>query len=148
MECYALSHRLDPRAIPPLVNASIAYNILGENDKAEESLRQALQLEPTNPAVNLNLGMLMGELGRLQEAEQAFRAALKADPQSAAAAYNLGVVLVVLYFRFPSLASGVTDGFGRPRIALCCFERFVITHRTFLLAVISHSASMRRAARD
>ena len=93
VECYALSHQLDPRAIPPLVNASIAYNALGQNDKAERSLREALRTDPTNPAVNLNLGMLLGELGRLPEAEQAFRTAWKADPQLASAAYNLGVLL-------------------------------------------------------
>ena len=80
-------------AIPPLVNASVVYSQLGQNDRAEQSLRQALRLEPTNPAANLNLGMLLGELGRIAEAEQAFRTALQADPQSAAAAYNLGVIL-------------------------------------------------------
>lgn len=93
VECYSLAHRLDPRAIPPLVNVSVVYSQLGQNDRAEQSLRQALRLEPTNPAANLNLGMLLGELGRMAEAEQAFRTALQADPQSAAAAYNLGVVL-------------------------------------------------------
>ena len=93
VECYNLSHRLDPRAIPPLVNVSVLYNQLGQNDKAEQSLQQAKRLDPTNPAVNLNLGMLLGELGRVEEAEQAFRTAFQADPQSAAAAYNLGVIL-------------------------------------------------------
>ncbi len=93
VDCYALSHRVDPRAVPPLVNASIAHNMLGQNDQAEECLRKAVRIDPKNPAVNLNLGMLLGEMGRIQEAEQAFRTALDADPQSAAAAYNLGVIL-------------------------------------------------------
>jgi hypothetical protein len=49
---------------------------------------------------------------------------------------NLGLVLVHLRTCFPSLASVVTDRLSRPRIALGCFERFVFTHRTFLLAVV------------
>ena len=82
-----------PDALPPRVNVALAYNALGQNDKAETSLRQALSLDPTNSAANLNLGMLLAELGKMSEAEQAFRAAFKADPRSAQAAYNLGVML-------------------------------------------------------
>jgi tetratricopeptide (TPR) repeat protein len=93
VDCYALSHRIDPRAVPPLVNASIAHNMLGQNEQAEECLQKAVRLDPRNPAVNLNLGMLLGEMGRIEEAEQAFRTALEADPKSATAAYNLGVIL-------------------------------------------------------
>jgi len=46
------------------VNISIAYNALGQNDKAEASLRRALQLDPTNAPAQLNLGMLLAEMGR------------------------------------------------------------------------------------
>jgi Flp pilus assembly protein TadD len=79
--------------LPPYVNVALAYNALGQNDKAEASLRRALNLDPTNVAANLNLGMLLAEMGRMSGAEQAFRAAFKADPKSAQAAYNLGVLL-------------------------------------------------------
>jgi tetratricopeptide (TPR) repeat protein len=90
---FETATRLQEDALPPLVNASLAYNALGQNDKAEASLRRALRLNPTNAVANLNLGMLLGELGKTIEAETAFRAAFKADPQSAQAAYNLGVLL-------------------------------------------------------
>jgi len=75
------------------VNVALAYNALGQNDKAEASLRQALSLDPANSAANLNLGMLLAEMGKMSEAEHAFRAAFKADPKSAQAAYNLGIML-------------------------------------------------------
>ena len=75
------------------VNAALAYNALGQNDKAEASLRHALRLDATNAAANLNLGMLLAEMGKMSEAERAFRAAFKANPQSGQAAYNLGVLL-------------------------------------------------------
>ncbi len=93
LACYAQAHRLDPRNIAPLVNASLVYNTLGRNDQAEQNLRRALQIEPTSYPAHLNLAMLLGELGRTQEAEEAFRTALRLEPQSAVAAYNLGVLV-------------------------------------------------------
>ncbi len=91
--CFETATRLEPRQIGPLVNASLAYSNMAQNDKAEQSLRRALRLEPTNAAANLNLGMLLAEMGRMSDAEAAFRAAIQSDPQSAQAAYNLGVLL-------------------------------------------------------
>ena len=91
--CFQTASKLEPRQIGPLVNASMAYSNMAQNDKAEQSLRRALTMEPANAAANFNLGLLLGEEGRRPEAEQALRAALKTDPQLAAAAYNLGVIL-------------------------------------------------------
>jgi tetratricopeptide (TPR) repeat protein len=93
VKCFETAHRLEPRAVGPMVNAAIAHSNLSQADLAERSLRRALKAEPANAAANFNLGLLLGEAGRLDEAEQALRAALKADPQMAAAAYNLGVLL-------------------------------------------------------
>jgi tetratricopeptide (TPR) repeat protein len=90
---YLIAVKVQPENMAPLVNASLAYNALGQNDKAEASLRQALTIEPTNTAANLNLGLLLGEVGKLAEASQAFRAALKSDPRNAVAAYNLAVLV-------------------------------------------------------
>jgi Flp pilus assembly protein TadD len=92
-QSYATSHRLDPRAIPPLVNAATAYSLAGQNVEAESQLRRALRIDPNNVTVNLNLGMLLAELGRPADSERAFRAALKTEPDSAVAAYNLGILL-------------------------------------------------------
>lgn len=79
--------------LPPYVNASLAYNASGRNDKAEASLKAALKIDPNSVAAHLNLGMLLAEQSRMGEAEAAFRDALKGDPNSAVAAYNLGVML-------------------------------------------------------
>lgn len=93
IKCFETATKLEPRQIGPMVNASMAYSNMGQNDRAEQSLRRALKMEPASAAANFNLGLLLGEQGRLPEAEQALRAALKADPRMAAAAYNLGVLL-------------------------------------------------------
>jgi tetratricopeptide (TPR) repeat protein len=92
IDAFLLADRLQP-SVPPLVNASLAYNALGQNEQAERRLRQALQLDPTNAVANLNLGMLLAELDRTAEAEKCFRLAAQSDPKSAAAAYNLGVLI-------------------------------------------------------
>jgi len=89
---YTTSHQLDRRSLLPLVNASMAYSLAGQNDRAEESLRKALQLQPQSVAANLNLGLLLGEMGRSEEAESALRRAFEVDPTSAVAAYNLAVL--------------------------------------------------------
>jgi tetratricopeptide (TPR) repeat protein len=91
--CFETASKLEPRQIGPLVNASMAYSNLEQNDKAQESLRRALEMDPASAAANYNLGLLLGELGRWEEAERALRTALKTDPQMASAAFNLGVIL-------------------------------------------------------
>ncbi len=93
IQAFTTASRLQPRDISPLVNISMAYNLTGQNPKAESSLRQALRLDPANAAIHLNLGMLLAEMERPPEAEAAFRAAFNHDPQSAPAAFNLGVLL-------------------------------------------------------
>ncbi len=85
--------RLQTNYVPAWINVSLAYNMLQQNNLAEEALRQALQLSPTNAAAHFNLGLLLAELSRFEEAEAGFRAAIKFEPRSAQAAYNLGVLL-------------------------------------------------------
>jgi tetratricopeptide (TPR) repeat protein len=93
LSSYEKSLKLDPRAIPALVNMSMAYAHMGKNNEAEESLEKALKIEPENAAANFNLGLLLAEQDRMDEAEKALRTSLKSDPQLAPAAYNLCVML-------------------------------------------------------
>ena len=62
--------------MPPHVNVAFVYNARGENDKAEASFRRAIALEPNNPVVHLNLGMLSGR----DEAPGPGGAGLSQDP--------------------------------------------------------------------
>jgi tetratricopeptide (TPR) repeat protein len=90
---YETSLKLEPRAVMPMVNASMAYARLGKTDKVEEFLGKALEVEPNNAAANFNMGLLKAEEGDRLSAERRLRAALKADPKMHEAAYNLGVLL-------------------------------------------------------
>lgn len=90
---YKTATKLEPKAVIPLVNASMAYAKSGDQAKAEQMLAGALKLEPDNAAANFNLGLLKAEMGAKQEAVKHLRAALRADPKMAQAAYNLGLLL-------------------------------------------------------
>jgi tetratricopeptide (TPR) repeat protein len=89
---YEAALKLDPQAIMPMVNISIAYAQMRENGKAEESLQKALKLAPDNAAANFNMGLLKAERNDLKTAEKYLEKAFKTDPQMAQAAYNLCII--------------------------------------------------------
>lgn len=89
---YQVALKLDPRAIMPMVNTSIAYARMGENDKAETSLQKALKQSPNNAAANFNMGLLKAEKKDSQAAEKHLKLAFQSNPQMAQAAYNLCII--------------------------------------------------------
>jgi tetratricopeptide (TPR) repeat protein len=89
---YQKALKLEPQAIMPMVNTSIAYAKMGENARAENALKQALKLAPDNAAANFNMGLLKAEKKELKQAENYLIKAIKADPQMAQAAYNLCIL--------------------------------------------------------
>jgi tetratricopeptide (TPR) repeat protein len=84
---------IEPRAVMPLVNRSIAHARMGEVEKAETSLQAALRIAPDNAAAHFNLGLLKAEQNDPKQAESHLKSALKHDPQMAQAAYNLCILL-------------------------------------------------------
>ena len=89
---YDTALKLEPRAVPAMVNESIAYARLGDSKKADGSLQKALKVNPDNAAANFNMGLLRAEQNDPKGAEQYLKKALKSDPQMAQAAYNLCVI--------------------------------------------------------
>jgi Flp pilus assembly protein TadD len=92
IEAYERAHSLDRRMVAPLINAAIAYGLMGEETGSEGALLRALEVEPDNPVVNMNLGLLLGEQGRSRGAEAAFRKVMEVAPDPIAA-HNLCVLL-------------------------------------------------------
>jgi len=90
---YDKASRLNPRRIPPLLNASIAAARLGDMVKAEDLLQRALEIEPGSAVVNFHMALLRADQGDFPQAENHLRETLKADPQMAEAACNLCVLL-------------------------------------------------------
>ena len=92
-EFYEKALRFEPRFPQALVNVSLAYNAIGKNDQALQSLLRASEMNPRSVPAQLNLGLLLGEMGQTEDAKKAFRRVLEIDPASAAAAYNLGILM-------------------------------------------------------
>lgn len=93
IESFETAVRLRSDFTPAMVNAALAYNIVGRNTDAERSLRAVIDLEPKAVAAWLNLGLLLAEQERYREAADALRTTLDLDSGSAVAAYNLCVIL-------------------------------------------------------
>ena len=94
LSSYETAARLYPPSVLPLINSSVLYSYVGNNEKAEENLQKVLKYEPKNEAANLNLGLLLAEQGRMDEAENALRTALEANPENQpVAAKNLSVIV-------------------------------------------------------
>ena len=92
LSSYDKAVELEDEAVMPLVNASLAYSILGNNMAAEEKLKKALEVDPQNAAANLNYGLLLAQVQRFDECKKHLGQALDSDSTLAAAAYNLAVI--------------------------------------------------------
>ena len=62
-------------------------------EATKESCRKALDLNPPDPDVHNNLGLVLQSQGSLPEAVAEFRNALRVDPRYAKAYYNLSKLL-------------------------------------------------------
>ena len=58
---YKTALKVEPTAVMPMVNSSIAYAQMGEPDKAEKSLLEALKTSPDNAAANFNISLVTSE---------------------------------------------------------------------------------------
>ena len=89
---YQTALKLEPQAVMAMVNLSIAYAQMGQNDKVEKLLQEALRIAPNNAVANLNMGLLKAEKNDPARAEFYLKKAFQSDPQMAQAAYNLGII--------------------------------------------------------
>lgn len=93
----------------------LALSQSGETQAAVDAYREAMRLDPADPAPHINLGLiLIQQLGRPEEAETAFRHALALAPGDHAATANLGLALQDL---------------GRHEAALELYEQGLALHR-------------------
>jgi len=76
----------------PYINLGIAYARTGEMDKAEESLKKALEINGRHPVASNELGLVYRKTGRYQEAREIYQSTLKMYPDFLPAIKNLGVL--------------------------------------------------------
>lgn len=92
-----------PRLSGPLVNQGIAHMELEEYEDAEDTLKQALEVNSRNPYAHNALGVALREQGKFDQAGEHYRKAIELDPKYARAHFNMGV-LAELYLQDLRLA--------------------------------------------
>lgn len=74
-------------------NLATAYNIVGENNKALETLNEAKAIDPKNDRTFYSLGLLYYEIGSLDKARESFQEAVRLKSLNPSLYYNYGLLL-------------------------------------------------------
>jgi tetratricopeptide (TPR) repeat protein len=85
--------QLDPLKVNANTALGVSYSRKGINDKAENKLRVALEMEPDNFYALKNLGAVLANQGKYDEAIKFFRRAIDIDPESPEVLYGLALAL-------------------------------------------------------
>ena len=81
-----------PSVTAPKIDLGVAHHRLGDLEKAEEYLLQALELNPKHPVALNELGIVYRESGRFLEAKQRYEAAIAVYPGYHHARRNLAIL--------------------------------------------------------
>jgi tetratricopeptide (TPR) repeat protein len=76
----------------PYINMALAYKRLGEVDLAEESLQQALAINPDHPVANNEYALLSRQSGRYQQAKQHYERVVARYPEFMPVRKNYGIL--------------------------------------------------------
>ncbi|MBT8272204.1 MAG: tetratricopeptide repeat protein [Bacteroidia bacterium] len=76
-----------------LAEANVRYK-LGEQDKYKELISEALKLEPNNPDLLFNLGVVAGDQGNIDEAQSYYDQAIAADATYTRAYMNSAAIIL------------------------------------------------------
>ena len=81
-----------PSVTAPKIDLGVAHHRLGDLDRAEEYLLQALELNPRHPVALNELGIVYRESGRFTDAKQRYEAAIAVYPGYHHARRNLAIL--------------------------------------------------------
>ena len=89
---FLLSNHADDPVV--LYNLGLALSDAGRLERAEQCLRQAVELNPADTNIPVALGVALGRMGRDDEAMDVLRAVVEQDQKNGWAHRNLGAILV------------------------------------------------------
>ena len=81
-----------PEVTAPHIDLGVAYGRLGDQEKAEHSLLEALRLAPNHPVALNEMGIVYRRTGRFDAARASYEQALNVHPDYHYARRNLGVL--------------------------------------------------------
>ena len=139
----------------------------GRPAEAIVSLREAVQLQPSNAAIRHDLGLACLEVGRVAEAITALRNAVACDPRYADAHFRLGIALekqgdllgaVLAYDRATELRPALAEAWfragalvytlGHRAEAIGCFQRAAATGRKSAFGRLGEARALLTQDRD
>jgi Flp pilus assembly protein TadD len=74
------------------IDLGIAYGHVGDHERAEESIKKALQLNPLHPVAHNELGIIYRKTGRFESARKSYESALEVYPEFHFARRNLAIL--------------------------------------------------------
>jgi Flp pilus assembly protein TadD len=92
-----------PGVTAPYIDIAMAYEQIGDMERAEENLKTALKLFPDHPVACNEYGLLYRKTGRFAEARAIYEKAIARFPEYEPAHRNLGI-LCDLYLNDPACA--------------------------------------------
>jgi tetratricopeptide (TPR) repeat protein len=84
-----------PQVTAPYINLGKAYSLSGDKEKAEATLKQALQLSDGHPLATQELALLLRRSGRFNEARSISEASLALYPDYLPLRKNLGILCAI-----------------------------------------------------
>lgn len=94
LEAYEVAQAQNPSDIALMLNKASLYYTLGQPDKFKELMNQASEIDPNNPDLQYNIGVISSEQGNIEEARAAYRKTLEIDPTYINAILNLSSTYV------------------------------------------------------
>jgi len=94
---YLAAIKIDDLFYPAKVNLAMFYNKSGENDNAEELLREVASTHPELYEISYSLGLLLVEMKKYDSAVVYLEKAARGMPERARIHYNLGLLLQFLH---------------------------------------------------
>ena len=81
-----------PDVTAPHIDLAIAYGRVNDLERAQASIKRALELDPRHPVAHNELGIIYRRTGRFQEARQSYETALALYPDFHFAQRNLAIL--------------------------------------------------------